>query len=202
MALLAVLLVGLYFVDELRSSSAPAKMRDAADDTLEIFVAPKGSDDNTGFDVKNPIQTIQRAQQIIRGFRTDHLIPCNFVVQLMVDEADAAPQYFFLNQTISMNENDGGDAKQHTVTYKTYRPPQSLSQRKANISGGFRVPSQWTQPSPTLQPQLWQVKLPTSTPPFRQMWVNGKRMQAARTQVMQYQSATSKPLPLPPHVEM
>ena len=122
----------------------------------ELYVSPQGSDDAKGTK-RAPFQTIERARDALR--ETDKGKPGETVVYLRGGT-------YSVNQTIKFDARDSG-TENHPVIYRAYAGEQPV------ISGG-KVLGNWEKAGPTL------YKAPTGGMEFRQLYVEGRKVQRAR----------------------
>lgn len=126
---------------------------------VEYYISETGSDSNPGT-LTQPFGSIQKARDVIRTINSN--MTGDIIVYLRGGT-------YYLTDTLTFNESDSG-TNGYKVIYRNY-PGEGVL-----ISGGSRITG-WTQEENS---PLWKASV--SVDNFRQLYVNGKRVQRARSE--------------------
>ena len=133
---------------------------------IEFFVSPKGSDAQAGTSANKPFATLQKARDAVRALKQKGELKSPVTVYLLGGTYE-------LSEPFILTADDSG-TEACPVTYCAYQ------NEKPVISGGKAINSSW---------EKYKGNIMVTTIPeakdgkwkFRQLFVNGKRMDRART---------------------
>ncbi len=145
----------------------------AAAAPLNLYVAPNGKDTWSGRNARasandGPFATVNAALLAARAARTQNQAPDG--VTIWVREGT-----YELNAPILLTPEDSGPTGKQPLTIAAYRSEKPLLSGGRSITGWKQVPG---------KPDLWETIVPAVRDGqwyFRQLFVNGKRAQRART---------------------
>jgi len=124
------------------------------EEKLIVHVDPKDREDRGDGSADRPLKTIAAAQNRVREHgRTTG----SRWARIEIKSCD-------VSEPIVLGPEDSGDSPEHPITYAVGR-----------IRGG-----QWVKANFQTEGKLWVARLPESTRPFRDLWINGRRAIRAR----------------------
>lgn len=136
----------------------------SANAKVKCYVSPKGDDKNSGTK-RDPVATLERAQQLVRQIKKDGMPDGG--VEVILEEGT-----YFINKTLVFRAEDSG-TKGAPVVYRAAKDEQVV------ISGGRKL-NRWK----SKDGRIYQIQLPKEKDKewnVRHLFINGKRVVRART---------------------
>lgn len=144
------------------TEAAASEQGHGAAPPLTVYVSPHGNDSNRGTE-KEPLATLQKAQQVVRNLKTTARRPIDVVLM---------PGTFYIRETLTFGPEDSG-TPQVPITYR------AMKDGAAVISGGRRLKCSWR----PYKDGIFVCDLPEARDgklSFSELYVNGRRQIRAR----------------------
>jgi len=142
-----------------------------------VYVSPTGNDSNSGTSARvrrgshdGPLRTLEAARNEVARIKASGRAAGPIHIRF-------APGAYPLRRPVTFGPNDGGSAET-PIIYEAEQAGNTSTGLNPTVlfDAGQRLHYRATTPT-----GLWQYDIPTGTPPFDQLYVNGRRATPART---------------------